>query len=133
MQHKKLYNLHKTAYFTFAFIYFENRQNSEGSNFDVAKKFFFVCEECVFFLFVTWYVLFKKKKVHHKMQREKLYDLQKEQFVLYMQLLLLRKSKILSDQFVTSTRMRTSFSSISSFYHTIAFFSKSQNTAKDAA
>ena len=50
MQREKLYNLHKIPYFTVAFICFEKRQNSERSNFDLAKKCFFRMRWTRFFL-----------------------------------------------------------------------------------
>ena len=47
------------------------------------KKFISVCEGRVFFLFVTWYVLFTKKKIHYKMQRESS-TISRQQFILIM-------------------------------------------------
>ena len=61
MRREKLHNLHETAYFTVALIYFENRQNSERSNFDVAKKCFFRMRRTHVFSYSSSNVLFKKQ------------------------------------------------------------------------
>jgi len=84
MQREKLHNLHRTAYFTVALIYFENRQNSSRSNFDVVKKVFFAYAANAFFSYLSPDMFYlKKKKIHHKMQREKLYNLQRTVHIIY--------------------------------------------------
>ena len=80
MQREKLHNLHRTAYFTVAFIYFENRQNTERSNFDVAKE---SLRRTRFFLIYHLICFIQKNTIHHKMQREKFYNLQRTVHIIY--------------------------------------------------
>ena len=47
------------------------------------KSCFFWCMMNASFIpFITWYVLLEKNKIHHKMQREKLYNLQRIIYIL---------------------------------------------------
>jgi len=62
MQHEKLHNLHRTAYFIVALIYFENQRNSERSNFDFAKKVFFSYATNAFFSYLSPDMLYLKKQ-----------------------------------------------------------------------
>jgi hypothetical protein len=99
MQREKLHNLHRTAYFTVALIYFENRQNSSRSNFDVVKKVFFSYTTNAFFSYLSPEMFYLKKTKCITRCSVKNSTICKERFILYIQLFLLRKSKILSDQF----------------------------------
>jgi hypothetical protein len=80
MQREKFYNLRKTAYFIVAlFVLITSKILSDQFS-TLQKRYFFGTRWIHFFsfhLFITWYFLFKKNKMHQKMQREKPYKLYK--------------------------------------------------------
>ena len=49
-------------------------------------------------LYVTWYLLFRKKKIYYKVQREKLYNLQNKTY--FNCIFLVKEIKTLRDQFL---------------------------------
>jgi hypothetical protein len=80
MQREKFYNLRKTAYFIVAlFVLIRSKILSDQFS-TLQKRYFFGTRWIHFFpfhLLVTWYFLFKKNKMHQKMQRKKPYNLYK--------------------------------------------------------
>ncbi len=84
MQREKLYNLHTKVYFNYIFFVSKKNQNSVQSIFAIVKKTFSKRTRILFFLFylfIAWYVFFEKNQMYHKMQREKLYNLQTEVYL----------------------------------------------------
>ncbi len=80
MQCEKLYNLWSTIYFIVALFWFGNERNSERLDFDVAKMRFFRVKNRFlpsYLIFLLSNTFVYKKKLHHAMQREKLYKLQR--------------------------------------------------------
>ena len=79
MQREELYNLHRTSYFTTALFRFENVRNSKRPDFNVAKVrcVFSVKNEIVtsYLIFLLFDMFIYKNKIHHMMQRGKLYEL----------------------------------------------------------
>jgi len=136
MQCEKLHNLHNTAYFTVTFfaLKIDNILNDQISTLQ-KNGFLLVSDERVFFLFITWYVLFKKTKcaIICSVKNSTIF---KEQFILYVQLAFLKAAKFWAPDFrrwQNSAPTRTSFFRISSFYQSICFLRKKQNMWKDAA
>jgi hypothetical protein len=88
--------------------------------FSILRKWCFFGRRCIHFclfhIFITWYLLFKENKIHHRMQREKLYNLQSKAHFNYL-LLVSKKSKILCNQFLLPRK--TYFFSI---WREISFF-----------
>ncbi len=79
MQFKKLYNLQTKVYFNCILFVFKKRQNSVRLILTIVKRSFFYTNEnsfFLFYLFITWYIFLKKRKIYHKIQREKAYNLQ---------------------------------------------------------
>jgi len=76
MQFEKLYNLQTKVYFNFILFV---RQNSTRLILTIVKRSFFYTNQKFFFLFylfITWDTFFKNRKICHKIQREKAYNLQ---------------------------------------------------------
>ncbi len=65
MQHEKLYNLQTKVYFNCIHFLFKKSKT-------LCDQFSPFC-----YLVITEYVSFKKNKIYHKMQRAKLYSLQR--------------------------------------------------------
>jgi hypothetical protein len=99
MQHKKLYNLHKIAYFIVALLVFKMNKILSDQFSSVRKRYFRYKINAFFRIssFCHLISLSKKYKIHHKMQREKLYNLQRKAY--FNCVLLVKKNRILSDQF----------------------------------
>ncbi len=78
MQREKLYNLHPTTYFIGALYVFIMDKLLSVKVLPWEKDNFFDTERIHFLLFhrsITKILYQKKSKIHHKMQREKLYNL----------------------------------------------------------
>ena len=116
MQREKLHNLHRTAYFIVAFIYFENRQNSERSNFDVAKKVVFWYATNALLCYLSPDMFYLKKTKYTTRCSLKNSTIRKEQFILCMQLLFLKTSKILSTQLSTLQKFYTNEDFLFSYF-----------------
>ena len=116
MQCEKLHNLHNTAYFTVTFfaLKIDNILNDQISTLQ-KNGFLLVSDERVFFLFITRYVLFKKNKMQHSMQREKLYNFQRTVYIICAACVF-KSSKILSTRFSTVTKFCTNEDFLFSYF-----------------
>ncbi len=92
------------------------------------KTVFLICDECIFSLFITWYVLFKKNKIHQKVQREKLYNFQRTVSFIYVPFGLKKSNFWVTNfrRYKNSARWRNLFFCISSFYPLIHYLKKSE-------
>ena len=100
------------------------------------KKVFYSYAMNVIFSYLSPDTFYLKRTKYTSRCSVKNSTIYKEQFILYMQFLFLRKSKIEREKFSrmkNSTRTKASFFRISSFYHLIRLLFKKQNMAKDAA
>ena len=79
MQRQKFYNLRRKPCFYCVLFVFKKKQNSARPTFVVAKKtFFFEYEISLLLIDLMYHIIYllkKKNKIYHKMQREKLYYL----------------------------------------------------------
>ena len=82
MQREKLYNLYKTATFTVA-LFLLKIDKVLSNQFRLCKKMFFLaCNERIFYVMYSLICFILKNKIHHKMQREKPYNLQRIVYIL---------------------------------------------------
>ena len=104
MQREKLYNLHKTAYFIVALFVFKMHKILINQISTVRKQCFLWYKMNSFFVISSSHqpicFIKEKNKLYQKMQREKLYNLQRTAYFIYAHFM----SKILYDQFSLSRK-----------------------------